>query len=132
MWVFTEYTAGGKWRVWWTCDTLISKQQCDVSISATAAAGNISGVDAAELQGGFVTTPTPSRIEASVTTTNQVHAVTFTTKPGAVITLEATVGGLKEGPGQNRSFFFFVQDGKINGGYAGTLTNPLQLQGSSP
>jgi hypothetical protein len=130
--IFTEYSTGGKWRIWWTCDTTKSQQPCDVALSATAAAGTITNVNAEELQGGAVTTPTPSRIEAKITTTTQVHAVSFSTQPGAVITLEATIGGLKEGPGQNRSFFFFVQDGKINGGYTGTLTNPLQLQGKSP
>ncbi len=130
--VFTEYASGGKWHIWWTCDTALSNQNCDVSLSATAAGGTIASVDAAELQGGFVTTPNPSRVEARVTTSTQVHGITFSTNPGAVITLEATVGGLKEGPGPNRSFFFFVQDGKINGGFVGRLTNPLQLQGKTP
>ena len=130
--IFTEYFTGGKWHVWWTCDTTLSKQTCDVALSATVASGTIDGVDAGELQGGFVTTPNPSRVEARATTSTQVHGITFTTKPGAVVTLEATVGGLREGPGPNRSFFFFVQDGKINGGYAGRLTNPLQLQGKTP
>lgn len=130
--VFTEYSAGGKWHIWWTCDTAQSQQDCEVSLSATAATGNISNVDAAELEGGFVTSPTPSRVDARVRTTTQVHGITFTTNPGAVITLEATVGGLKEGPGPNHSFFFFVQNGKINGGFEGRLTNPLQLQGSAP
>jgi hypothetical protein len=130
--VFTEYATGGKWHVWWTCDTTLSKQSCDVSLSATTAAGTISNVDAGQLQGGFVVTPDPSRVEARVTTSTQVHGITFTTNPGAVITLEATIGGLKEGPGPNRSFFFFVQDGKINGGFGGRLTNPLQLQGKTP
>lgn len=130
--IFTEYAAGGKWHVWWTCDTAKSKQDCEVSLSATAAVGNISEVDAAELQGGFVTSPTPSRVEARVRTSTEVHGITFKTNPGAVITLEATIGGLKEGPGPNGSFFFFVQDGQINGGFTGRLTNPLQLQGSTP
>lgn len=130
--IFTEYAAGGMWHVWWTCDTSISQQDCEVSLSATATAGNITGIDAAELEGGFVTSPTPSRVEARVRTTTQVHGIRFATNPGAVITLEATVGGLREGPGPNRSFFFFVQGGKINGGFTGALTNPLQLQGSAP
>ena len=130
--VFTEYAAGGKWHIWWTCDTAKSQQQCDVSLAATVATGTIDALSSEGLQSGTVTTPNPSRVEAQVTTTNQVHGITFTTKPGAVVTLEATVGGLKEGPGPNRSFFFFVQDGKINGGYTGALTNPLQLQGSKP
>ena len=130
--VFTEYFGGGKWHVWWTCDTSISNQECDVAVSATAAAGNISDVDSTGLAGGSTVTPTASRVEAHVITTTQVHGITFKTNPGAVVTLEATIGGLKEGPGQNRSFFFFVQDGKINGGFTGRLTNPLQLKGKTP
>jgi hypothetical protein len=130
--VFTEYSGGGKWHVWWTCDTAKSQQPCDVVLSATAASGTIEALNSDQLQGGTVTSPNPSRVEATVTTTDQVHGITFTTSPGAVLTLEATVGGLKEGPGPNRSFFFFVQNGKINGGYTGALTNPLQLQGSKP
>jgi len=134
--IFTEYSAGGKWHVWWTCDTARSQQPCDVSVAATATTGTIEALNADQLQGGFVTTPNPSRVEARATTTNQVHGITFTTKPGAVITLEATIGGLKEGPSLGASgagsFFFFVQDGKINGGYKGALTNPLQLQGNKP
>ncbi|CAN5719917.1 hypothetical protein BH11MYX4_BH11MYX4_40160 [soil metagenome] len=130
--IFTEYAAGGKWHIWWTCDTAVSQQQCDVVLAATAATGTIDALNSDQLQGGTVATPDPSRVEARVTTTTQVHGITFTTTPGAVITLEATVGGLTEGPGPNRSFFFFVQNGKINGGYTGRLTNPLQLQGSKP
>jgi hypothetical protein len=130
--VFTEYAAGGKWHVWWTCDTVKSGQSCDVSVNASVATGTISKVDASALQDGSVVTPNASRIEARVTTSTQVHGISFTTNPGAVITLEATVGGLREGPGPNKSFFFFVQDGKINGGYEGRLTNPLQLQGKTP
>jgi hypothetical protein len=130
--IFTEYFTGGKWHVWWTCDTSLSNQTCDVALSATVASGTIDSVDAGELQGGFVTTPNPSRVEARATTSTQVHGITFMTNPGAVVTLEATVGGLREGPGPNGSFFFFVQDGKINGGFGGRLTNPLQLQGKTP
>jgi hypothetical protein len=74
-----------------------------------------------------MTTPTPSSIEASVTTATEVHGLTFDTNPGAVITLKASLGGLADG-----SFLFFVQDGKVNGGYEGKLSNPLQLQGKTP
>ena len=53
--------------------------------------------------------------------------MTFTTAPGAVLTVEASVGGLKDA-----AFLFFVQDGKVNGGVQSKLTNPLQLRGSTP
>jgi len=125
--VFTEYAKGGKWHVWWTCDTAKTNQDCDFAVNVTAASGNITDVDAAELQGGFSSTPTPSRVEARTKTASQLHGIKFSTNPGAVITLEASVGGVKDG-----AFLFFVQDGKVNGGFTGKVTNPLQLQGSTP
>jgi hypothetical protein len=33
---------------------------------------------------------------------------------------------------QDGSFLFFVQDGKVNGGFTGKVTNPLQVQGKTP
>jgi hypothetical protein len=125
--VFIEYSKGGHWHVWWTCDTAQTRQSCDFSVSAAAASGNISNVDASELPGGFVTASTPSRVDATSTTTTEVHGIRFDTNAGAVITVEASASGLKDG-----SFLFFVQDGKVNGGFAGKLTNPLQLQGNAP
>ena len=56
-----------------------------------------------------------------------MHGIRFDTNPGAVITVDAAIGGFKDG-----AFLFFVQDGKVNGGFTGKLTNPLQLQGNSP
>lgn len=125
--VFIEYATGGKWHVWWTCDTATTGQSCDFAVSASVTTGTLANLDAGELPGGFVATPTPSRVDARVTTSNEVHGVRFTTNPGAVLTVQASVGGLQDG-----SFLFFVQDGKVNGGYAGKLTNPLQLQGKTP
>jgi hypothetical protein len=125
--VFIEYRKGGHWHVWWTCDTTQTHQSCEFSVSAAAASGNVSNVDASELPGGFVASPTESRVDASSTTTTGVHGIRFDSSPGAVVTIEASVGGLKDG-----SFLFFVQDGKVNGGFAGKLTNPLQVQGKVP
>lgn len=130
--VFVEYAAGGKWRVAWTCDTAKSGHACDVFVSVTASVGAISSLDASELQGGVTSMPSESRATAQVTTSNEVHAISFMTDPGAVITLEAEVDGLKAEPTSNQSFFFFVQNGEINGGYHGSLTNPLQLKGDKP
>jgi hypothetical protein len=125
--VFVEYGTGGKWHVWWTCDTVQTDQTCAFAVSISAKSGTIANADASRMQGGLMTTPTPSSIEASVTTATEVHGLTFDTNPGAVITLKASLGGLADG-----SFLFFVQDGKVNGGYEGKLSNPLQLQGKTP
>jgi hypothetical protein len=125
--VFVEYAAGGKWHVWWTCDTTRTNKVCDVDVTITSGNGPIANLDTRALTGGFVATPEPARVEASVRTTTEVHGLTFDTLPGAIITVEANVSGLKDG-----SFLFFVQDGKVRGGFQGVLTNPLQLQGKTP
>lgn len=125
--VFIEYGTGGKWHVWWTCDTSKTGQSCDFAVGASVATGTISDLDASELPGGFVETQAPSRVAARATTRMEVHGIRFTTEPGAVLTVEASVGGVLDG-----AFLFFVQDGKINGGYTGKLTNPLELQGKTP
>lgn len=125
--VFVEYASGGHWHVWWTCDTALTNQSCDYVVTATAKSGNVSNADASQLEGGAMTTPTPSSVTARITTTSEVHGIAFETNPGAIITLEASLGGITDG-----AFLFFVQDGKVNGGFGGKLTNPLQLQGKTP
>lgn len=124
--VFIEYGKGGHWHIWWTCDTNQTRQSCDFSVSA-AASGNITNIDATQLPGGFVTSSTTSRVDAKSTTTTEVHGIRFDTAAGAIVTVEASLGGLKDG-----AFLFFVQDGKVNGGFTGKLTNPLQVQGNAP
>ena len=125
--VFVEYAKGGHWHVWWTCDTNKTSQSCDFAVSISAATGNLSNIDATEMAGGLYSSPTPSRIDASSTITTELRGIRFDTDAGGVITVQASLGTLTDG-----SFLFFVQDGKVNGGFAGKLTNPLRFQGSSP
>jgi hypothetical protein len=125
--VFIEYAAGGTWHLWWTCDTAKTNQDCDFTVGATAAQGTIGSINAQELAGGSYGQPNASRIEATTKTSSETHGITFTTTAGAVLTVDAKIGGVQDG-----SFLFFVQDGKVNGGYTGKLTNPLQLQGNAP
>ena len=66
-------------------------------------------------------------LDLDTTTGAEIHGFTFDTDPGAVITLEATSGGQHGG-----QYFFFVQNGQVNGGYSGTLTDPLMLEGTKP
>ena len=130
--VFVEYQAGGHWHVWWTCDTNKTSQSCpmDVKVSLPAGAtGQLSNAkaDGATPSGTAPLTISPTQLESVTTTTTGVDGMTFDTVAGAIITLEASIGTLKDG-----SFIFFVQNGKINGGFAGKLTDPLELEGSAP
>lgn len=125
--IFVEYRAGGTWHVWWTCDTSLTGQDCDFNVDLKANSGVIRSVDSSALTGGYVATPSAEHIVATSRTSTDVHGVTFATDAGAIVTLEATVSGIKDS-----SFLFFVQDGQVNGGFNGNLTNPLQFQGNRP
>ena len=127
--VFTEYDSGGQWHVWWTCDSLVDAQnppcQFDVKISVAT------GVIAQPATQGFLSTDTFSssatQIEGITSTTDASDGVTFQTTPGAAITLSATVGGQYDG-----QFIFFVEGGKVDDGFTGTVTDPIILQGATP
>lgn len=122
--VFVEYGSGGHWHIWWTCDTNRTLQSCDFEVNVSAS--KISNVDRSGLGDGSLDA-SETNLRAITRTATEAHGIRFDTEPGATITLEASVGGLTDG-----SFLFFVQDGQVNGGYAGKLTNPLMLQGKTP
>jgi hypothetical protein len=128
----TDADPGGHWYVWWTCDTSISALPCDFTVGVRAADGEISNVKSEgfgsgdELTGASGDSSTTSAT-AQTTTTTTVQGVKFDTRPGAEIQLSASLGGEYSG-----AFVFFVQDNAINGGYQGELTDPIDLQPSSP
>jgi len=124
---FTEYSAGGHWHVWWTCDTNQTGGSCPMKIDVSVASGTISNVTPDTAADTSAISMSSQKIEAVTTTTTGVDGMRFDTAPGAIITLGASVNGCYDG-----SFLFFVQSGKVNGGYQGVLTNPIQLEGSSP
>jgi hypothetical protein len=126
--VFTEYTTGGHWHVWWTCDTNKTGATCPMDVKVSVASGAISGTTADDSPtAGSVAASTPQQIEIVTTTTTSTDGVRFDTTAGATITLSASISCVFDG-----SYFFFVQDGKVNGGFTGTLTDPIMLEGAAP
>lgn len=121
--VYTEYKTGGHWHVWWTCDTSVSGYSCMFDVTLSAESGAIANAVTQGPDGGSVTARGSNGIEVTTTTTNAVDGVTFDTDPGAVISLDAKLDGAEDG-----TFLFFVQDSQINGGYQGTLSDPLLLE----
>ncbi len=126
--VFSEYRAGGHWHVWWTCDTNKTNQSCSFDVAVSVASGAITNVaSVAFAAADSVSQASASVVDAVTTTTTSAQGVTFDAPAGATITIDAQMDGQRDG-----SFLFFVQDGKINGGYTGMLTDPLMLQPSAP
>ena len=124
--VFIEYSSGGHWHVWWTCDTNKTQLSCSWDVKVSEANGSI-GKPAADATSTTIGSSSGSALEATSTTGANADGVRFDTAAGATITVSASIGGVYDG-----SFLFFVQNGKINGGYMGTLTDPLKLEPASP
>jgi hypothetical protein len=130
--VFTQYTTGGHWDVWWTCDTNKTDLPCAFDVTVTVTTGSIANVAGPSLQAGDrLSQSTAQAIELATTTTSSIDGFTFDTVVPAgttpVITLDAKLSGT-----DIPQYLFFVQDGEINGNYAGMLTDPLMLAPSSP
>lgn len=115
--IFVEYKTGGHWKVWLACDTNITGDACQMSVSATAPG-------LAEVTGAKTTT-----LKKTTVVAKDLVEFDFDADPGAAATITGTVSGVAATDG---SYFFFVQDGKVNGGFEGKLTNPLVFQPSAP
>lgn len=127
--VFLEYATGGHWHVWWTCDTNVNTAgplTCDFTVQVNVTQGTITLKNDAPV-GSSKLSSGGQQLQSSTTTGAEVHGYSFDTDPGAVITVDATIGGQRDG-----RYFFFVQNGQVNGGFTGTLTDPLMAEGSKP
>jgi hypothetical protein len=129
--VFVQYAAGGHWHVWWTCDTNKSGLPCDFTVDMSGSSITNAKPSAFETNDSLDTT-TPNRLVATTHTTVGVEAVDFDATPGANVTLDVSVSGLRDG-----GFFFWVgtdANGKpaINGNYQGQLSDPLVFSPSAP
>jgi hypothetical protein len=124
--VFTEYQTGGHWHVWWTCDTAANGtgEPCFFQVAVSVPSGKLipSG---AHTSSAFVQ-PSAQSIDSSTTTTTSIDQIYFDASPGQAIELDARLNGIRDG-----RFLFFVQNGVVNGGYTGMLSDPLILSPGS-
>jgi hypothetical protein len=135
--VFVTYQPGGTWLVAWTCDTSVTTESCFFQITINAVDGSSAAqVLSQSLAPGdtVVTQPLPageSPVQSSFvvesTTTTQQDQVTFNTTPGATISVDVELNGVASG-----QYFFFVQNGVVNGNYQGSLSDPLEFEPTSP
>lgn len=126
MGVFVEYRAGGAWRVSWACDTNVTARPCPFSIRLTSAAPAFDAVDVTHAAGPS-TFAADNTLDISSETTTELAYVDLSAAPGAILTVDAILEDTGE-----PAYVFFVQDGKVNGGFEGSLTNPLELEPSAP
>lgn len=130
--VFVQYKTGGHWNVWWTCDTDKSGLDCAYDNVVTVSTGTIANLQGQLTSPGSTATQEGTqKVEAVTNTSNNVDGMTFDTpfSTGQVpqITVNSLLGGCEFG-----QYFFFVQDGEIDGNYSGMLTDPLIFEPKSP
>ena len=125
--IYVEYDAGGHWTLSWTCDTSVTNLVCTYLVDASVSAdnGTIQNAVAVPPSGmDSLRQTSPLQVEAVTTTTTGVDQITFDTTPGATLTVAVQLNAPVS--------FFFVQDGKVNGGYTGQLTNPMMFLPTAP
>ena len=110
--VFVEYASGGKWHLFWTCDTALSGQSCEFLLRVTATTGTLTVQDK--------NVDPAASFEFESLTKTEVNETYFDAKAGSDVQIEAIIGGE-----HSSRFFFFVQNGAVNGDYTGILTDPL-------
>lgn len=125
--VFAEYQSGGHWHLWWTCDTAVngSAAPCQFQVTASVTNGTLTLVQ------GDSGTPGQQvgaqAVSAFTTTRTNVDGFDADAPAGEPLQLDAQLNGTRDG-----RFLFFVQDGLVNGGYTGMLSDPLVLAPASP
>jgi hypothetical protein len=125
--VFVTYQSGGHWLVQWTCDTSITQLPCSFDIAVGADSGSAAQlVNDSIAAGGTVQEHGPVT-EFQTTTTTEEDQASFTATAGATLTVNVELNGQLSG-----QYFFFVQNGLVNGGYQGALSDPMEFEPTSP
>ncbi|MGH7271615.1 MAG: hypothetical protein ACREJ3_14385 [Polyangiaceae bacterium] len=125
--VFIQYQTGGHWQVSWTCDTAQSTLSCNFQVDISSATSPIESAQPQSFASSDTFTQVSGQeIDSTTTTAISTQGVTFDTAPGDEITVDAQIDGQRSG-----TILFFDQNGQVNGGYAGSVADPLILRPSS-
>ncbi len=125
--VFVEYYAGGKYRIWTTCDTNFSKAFCPFDIfTSVDSASNIISVGQENLEGfdKFSVNEAAGTVDIRFETDNDFDAVEINVTPGAILRVEAFIDG------QARpNFVYWFGNGVL---HQGAPTSPVDFVPSKP
>jgi hypothetical protein len=125
--VFVQYAAGGHWHVFWACDTQLSGLPCDYKLTITGT--SIANAKPSQFeQTDALDSATTDQLVATTHVTTGIDAVDFDATPGADMKIDLTMSGLRSG-----EFFFFVENGQVNGNFpSDKLSDPLIFEPSTP
>jgi hypothetical protein len=124
--LFVEYTSGGTWSVWTSCDTLLTDHSCvwEVSIVSQAA---IDTVDAYGLEPNDEVAriaDATNRLAFFAETTFDSDEIVFTTEPGALVSIVAWLDGY-DAPG----YLVWFGNGEVR---PGAPRSPVVFQPDAP
>ncbi|WP_437592244.1 hypothetical protein [Sorangium sp. So ce1000] len=124
--IFVEYTAGGTWTVWTTCDTNTSKVVCSfdlfASVDTSSELFDLAGIEIEKTDATRLQDIGVAYFHAE--TGSDIDAMTFTTTKGAIVRLEAYLDGAPE-----PRFVYWFGDGVL---HEGAPSNPLDFKPTAP
>lgn len=117
--IFVEYATGGKWHVWTTCDTFVSKQVCSFQIYAGARRAQELLAYATDDVEGFdeVSDLGDGTVQLLVDTDSDTDHLLLELNEGSQLQLEVYLDGQSA-----ESFVYWVSDDVI---HAGAPANPV-------
>lgn len=122
--VFIEYHAGGQWRIDVACDTALSMVACSWLVVAEPLEGTITGAVTHDLEDSDDFELQPNSVGIDSITTDDTDGVSFSSAPGAGISLFTALDGYSES-----RFVYWVGDGAV---HSGAPAVPFELQPSAP
>jgi hypothetical protein len=121
--VFIEYQAGGRWHVFATCDTNLSRLPCEFNVIASVPAGvSYSNVLGESLERDDAIYEYGDAVELVTTTSSDFDGMNFETPAGTTVRFEVYVDGQRE-----PRFVYWVGGGAL---HSGAPSNPIELQPS--
>lgn len=121
--VFVQYTSGGEWNIFTTCDTHVSGVSCGfdlfvkgvdaTTLIANSKGSNLSGRDGIEVMAD-------GTVHLATDTSTDLNGFTFDATPGAAIELTMALDGTSQ-----ERFIYWVGDGVL---HTGAPTNPVDFQ----
>jgi hypothetical protein len=128
--LFVEYTSGGHWYLWTTCDTAITGSGCAWEVDAQALSGTPTNVASASSSADGVGVLCPDTVSMSLVTRGEVDGVTFDLPAGVGIRLGSTIGGAAD----PRFVFVFGHygDASTAGVRSGLVSDPIDVVPTSP
>jgi hypothetical protein len=122
--LFVEYTSGGLWRLWTSCDTELTDLTCDFEVSVVSQAP-IEAIDGFDLEGyDHIDSLGVDAFGFHAETEYSSDAVEFVTAPGALVDIELVLDGAVA-----PSYFVWYGNGVV---WNGAPRSPVVFQPDMP